>query len=86
MPLTTSIVQKIYSLNRVFSIRLWSTVHLHALVSEEGAEPAKSSITGFAPVLHPDLKLRVVGLVIDPAPVELRCLSSLQIRNGREVA
>jgi hypothetical protein len=28
----------------------------------------------------------VVGLVIDPAPVELRCLSSLQIRNGREVA
>ena len=86
MPLTTSIVQKIYSLNRVFRIRLRSAVHLHALFLEEGAEPAQSSITGFAPVLHPDLKLRVVTLVIDPAAIKLRCLSSFQICNGREVA
>jgi hypothetical protein len=28
----------------------------------------------------------VIGLVIDPAPIELRCLSPLQVHNGREVA
>lgn len=72
MPLTTSIVQKIYSLNRVFRIRLRSAVHLHALLLEEGAQSAEGSITGFPPVLHPDLKLRVVALVIDLAAVKLR--------------
>jgi hypothetical protein len=86
VPLTTSIVQKIYSLNRVFRIRLRSAVHLHALFFEEGAEPAQSSITGFTPVLHPDLKLRVVRLVIDAIAIELRWLNSRQVRSGREVA